>query len=174
MLIDGSLTPRHKFVLQIYIALEVPIMALAPLLESTGIVQFHSYVALVAVGLGGVQLFAPKGTIPHRTIGWAWVLLMTMMIITGFLSHDIFSFGPFSPKICCRHLSCSLGSTKCGSIHILSVFVLLLLPFAVLQARLQNVIRHRQAMIILFSILVLGGLGTLLPTRIMHAVAFGG
>ena len=150
-------------------------MTLTPLLESAGIVQFHTYIALVAVGLGGVQLFAPKGTIPHRTVGWAWVLLMALMIITGFLSsHDIFSFGPFSPKICCRDLSCRLGSTKCGSIHILSVFVLLLLPFAVLQARLQNVIRHRQAMIILFTILALGGLGTLLPTRIMHAVAFGG
>jgi uncharacterized membrane protein len=119
-------------------------MTLTPLLESAGIVQFHTCVALVAVGLGGIQLFAPKGTIPHRTVGWAWVLLMAMMIITGFLSsHDIFSFGPFSPKICCRDLSCGLESTKCGSIHILSVFVLLLLLFAVLQARLQNVIRHR-------------------------------
>jgi uncharacterized membrane protein len=159
---------------QIYIALEVPMMTLAPLLESAGIIQFHTYVALVAVLLGGVQLFAPKGTIPHRTVGWAWVLLMAMIILTGFVTHDILSVGPFSPKICCRDLSCRLGSTKCGSIHILSVFVLLLLPFAILQARLQNVVRHRQAMMILFAILVLGGLGTLLPTRIMHAVAFGG
>lgn len=149
-------------------------MTLTPLLESAGIIQFHTGVAFVAVGLGAAQLFAPKGTIPHRTVGWAWVLLMAMMIFTGFVSHDIFAFGPFSPKICCRDLSCRLGSTKCGSIHILSVFVLLLLPFAVLQARLQNVLHHRQAMLILFTILVLGGLGTLLPTRIMHAVAFGG
>jgi uncharacterized membrane protein len=149
-------------------------MTLAPLSASSGIIQFHTYVALVTVLLGGVQLFAPKGTIPHRTAGWIWVLLMATMIITGFVTHDILAFGPFSPKVCCRDWSCGLGSLQCGSVHILSVFVLMLLPLAALQARLQNVIRHRQAMMILFAILVLGGLGTLLPTRIMNAVAFGG
>jgi uncharacterized membrane protein len=149
-------------------------MTLNPLLESPGIVQFHTFVAMVAVLLGGVQLVAPKGTIPHRTVGWVWVLLMATMITTGFMTHDILAFGPFSPKVCCRDWSCGLGSLQCGSVHILSVFVVMLLPLAALQARLQNVIRHRQAMIILFAILVLGGLGTLLPTRIMNAVAFGG
>ena len=40
-------------------------MTLTPLLEATGIIQFHAGVALVAVGLGAAQLLAPKGTIPH-------------------------------------------------------------------------------------------------------------
>ncbi len=149
-------------------------MTLNPLLQAPALVQFHAYLAMAAVLLGGVQLFASKGTIPHRTVGWVWAALVAMMILTAFANHDILSFGPFSPKICCRDLSCSLGSVKCGSIHILSVFVFLLLPFAVLQARLRNVDRHRQAMIILMAIMVLGAGFTFLPARIMHAVAFGG
>jgi uncharacterized membrane protein len=148
-------------------------MSLDPLFTAPALVQFHAYVAMSAVLLGAVQLLAPKGTIPHRTIGWIWSLLVGTMIITAFMNHDILSFGPFSPKICCRDLTCRLGSERCGSIHILSVFVLLLLPFAVLQARLSNVVRHRQAMIILMSIMVLGAGFTLLPPRVMHAVFFG-
>jgi uncharacterized membrane protein len=149
-------------------------MTLAPLFEAPALVQFHSYLAISAVLLGGVQLFAPKGTIPHKTVGWVWALLVAMMIVTAFMNHDILSFGPFSPKICCRDFSCWLGSTRCASIHILSVYVLLLLPFAILQARMRNVFRHRQAMIILMTIMVLGAGFTFLPARIMHAVAFGG
>jgi uncharacterized membrane protein len=147
-------------------------MTFAPLFEAPALVQFHAYLAIGGVLLGGIQLFAPKGSIPHRAVGWVWVFLVALMIVTAFMNHDILSFGPFSPKICCRDFTCRLGSTKCGSIHILSVFVLLMLPFAILQARLLNVVRHRQAMIILMAIMVLGAGFTFLPTRIMHAVAF--
>ena len=149
-------------------------MTLNPLLHAPALVQFHAYSAIAAVLLGAAQVLAPKGTIPHRSVGWVWVFLVGLMIMTAFINHDILSFGPFSPKICCRDWSCQLGSVKCGSIHILSVFVLLLLPFAVLQARLQNVVRHRQAMMILMAVMVLGAGFTFLPARVMHFVAFGG
>ena len=148
-------------------------MDLTPLLNAPALVQIHAFLAIGALLLGLAQLFAPKGTIPHRTVGWIWSLLVASMILTAFMNHDILSFGPFSPKICCRDLLCDRGSVKCGSIHLLSVFVLLLLPFALLQARLSNVVRHRQAMVILLTIMVLGAGFTLLPTRIMHAVFFG-
>jgi uncharacterized membrane protein len=148
-------------------------MTFAPLFNAPMLVQLHAFSALGAVVLGAAQLFAPKGTIPHRTVGWVWGLLVATMIFTAFFNHDILSFGPFNPKICCRDFSCSRGSVRCGSIHILSVFVLLLLPFAILQAHLQNIVQHRLAMISLMVIMVLGAGLTLLPTRIMHAVAFG-
>ena len=148
-------------------------MILAPLLGAPALVQIHTYLALSALVLGVVQLSAPKGTVPHRTLGWTWAFLVSMMLVTAFMNHDILSSGPFSPKVCCRDLSCGRGSVKCGSIHLLSVFVLLLLPFAILQARLRNVVRHRQAMMILLAIMVLGAGFTLLPTRIMHSVVFG-
>jgi uncharacterized membrane protein len=149
-------------------------MTITPLFQAPALVQFHAFLAGAAVLLGTGQIFAPKGTIPHRTVGWVWTALMGLMIITAFMNHNILSFGPFSPKICCRDWSCGLGSFKCGSIHILSIFVLLTLPVAILHARLQNMVRHREAMIILMAIMALGGAFTLLPTRVMHAVVFGG
>jgi uncharacterized membrane protein len=149
-------------------------MTLEPLLEAPALVQIHTFTSFAVVTLGAIQLLAPKGTIPHRSIGWVWAVLVTVMMVTAFINHDILSYGPFSPKICCRDLSCHLGSFKCGSIHILSVFIVLILPYAVLQARLHDVFRHSQAMIMLMTIMVLGGIFTTLPPRIMHDVVFGG
>lgn len=49
-----------------------------------------------------------------------------------------------------------------------------MLPIAVLHARRHNVSQHRWAMLGLFiGALVIAGVFTLLPGRIMHAVAFG-
>jgi uncharacterized membrane protein len=148
-------------------------MSFAPLFNAPVLVQFHAFFAMATLVVGATQLLAPKGSIPHRTVGRVWALLATLMIFTAFLNHDILSFGPFSPKICCRDFMCSLGSVRCGSIHILSVFVVLFIPYAMLQARLRNVAYHRLAMTILMAIMALGAGFTFLPARIMHAVAFG-
>jgi len=49
-----------------------------------------------------------------------------------------------------------------------------MLPLAVLHARGHRVAKHRNAMIAIFTgALVLAGIFTFLPGRIMHAVAFG-
>ena len=51
---------------------------------------------------------------------------------------------------------------------------LAMLPLAVLHARRHRVGRHRNAMIAIFAgALVVAGLFTLMPSRIMHAVVFG-
>jgi uncharacterized membrane protein len=48
------------------------------------------------------------------------------------------------------------------------------LPLAVVHARRHRVERHRNAMIAIFAgALVIAGLFTLMPGRIMHAVVFG-
>lgn len=59
-------------------------MSLAPLLNASPAIQIHAFAAMAAFALGVVQLTAPKGTLPHRTIGWAWVVLMMMVCITSF------------------------------------------------------------------------------------------
>jgi uncharacterized membrane protein len=131
-------------------------MTLAPLLSASPVIQVHAFAAMVAFALGVVQLAAPKGTIPHRTLGWIWVLLMALIAITSFWIHDIRLIGPFSP------------------IHLLSIFTLAMLVVAVLHARRHRVERHRKAMTTIFiGALVVAGLFTFLPGRIMHAVAFG-
>jgi uncharacterized membrane protein len=132
-------------------------MTLAPLLAAPLVIQVHAFAALAAFGLGAVQLAAPKGSLPHRAVGWAWVLLMLVLVISSFFIHTIRMWGPFSP------------------IHLLSLFTLVMLPFAVMAAHRHNVRRHRRAMLGLFiGALVIAGVFTLLPGRIMHAVVFSG
>jgi uncharacterized membrane protein len=131
-------------------------MTLAPLLEATPAIQIHAFAAMAAFALGLIQLAAPKGTLPHRTLGWIWVTLMLIVSITAFFIHQIRLWGPWSP------------------IHLLAVFVLIVLPVAVYAARRHAVERHRWTMIGLFvGALVIGGFFTLAPGRIMHAVVFG-
>ena len=51
-------------------------VTLAPLLSASPAIKLHAFAAMAAFALGVVQLSAPKGTLPHRAIGWLWVVLM--------------------------------------------------------------------------------------------------
>jgi uncharacterized membrane protein len=125
-------------------------VTLAPLLDAPPIIRFHAALAFAAVGLGALQLLAPKGTLPHRAVGWAWALLMVLVAGSSLFIHTI-------------------------PIHLLSLFTLAVVPLAVFQARRHNVAAHRSAMIWIFTLaLVVTGLFTLAPGRIMNKVMFGG
>ncbi len=131
-------------------------MTLTPLLTAAPVIQVHAFAAMSAFALGLVQLAAPKGTLPHRTIGWIWVTLMTVIAVSSFWIHTIRLIGPFSP------------------IHLLSIFTLVMLPIAVLHAHRHEVPQHRKTMIGIFvGALVIAGLFTFVPGRIMHAVLLG-
>ena len=45
-------------------------MSLEPLLAAAPVVQIHAFAAMSAFVLGVIQLAAPKGTLPHRTLGY--------------------------------------------------------------------------------------------------------
>jgi uncharacterized membrane protein len=131
-------------------------MSLAPLLDAAPQIPVHAFAAMAAFALGVVQLAAPKGTLPHRTLGWIWVALMAVVAISSFWIHELRVIGPWSP------------------IHLLSIFTLAMLVRGVWFARNHNVRRHRLTMTITFAgALVIAGLFTFLPGRIMHAVVFG-
>jgi uncharacterized membrane protein len=131
-------------------------MTLAPLLNASPAIQIHAFAALTAFALGIVQLSAPKGTIPHRTVGWIWVALMFTVAVSAFFVHQLRVWGPWSP------------------IHLLAILVLILLPIAVLAARRHHVQSHRGHMIGLFTgALLVAGLFTFYPGRIMYEVVFG-
>jgi len=131
-------------------------MSLAPLLNAAPAIPVHAFAAMTAFALGVVQFAAPKGTLPHRTIGWIWVCLMAAVAVSSFWIHQIRLGGPWSP------------------IHLLSIFTLVVLPLAVWRAHQHRVADHRRIMISLFAgALVLAGLFTLVPGRIMHTVVFG-
>ena len=102
-------------------------MTLAPLLDASPQIQVHAFAAIAAFGLGLVQLSAPKGTLPHRSVGWVWVALMLVVCISSFFIHEIRMWGPWSP------------------IHLLSIYVLIMVPVGVLAARRHIVERHRRA-----------------------------
>jgi uncharacterized membrane protein len=132
-------------------------MSLAPLLDAAPAIQLHAFAAITAFVLGIVQFSAPKGTLPHRTLGAIWVALMAIVAASSFWIHGMRLWGPWSP------------------IHLISIFTLVMLPPAVWAAHRHAVDRHRRAMTaIFFGALVIAGAFTLLPGRIMHAVAFGG
>jgi uncharacterized membrane protein len=131
-------------------------MSFAPLLEAAPAIPVHAFAAMAAFALGLVQFALPKGRLPRRTVGWIWVALMAAVAISSLWIHQIRLLGPFSP------------------IHLLSIFTLVMLPLAVWRAHTHQVAAHRRAMIALFAgALLIAGLFTLLPGRIMHAVLFG-
>jgi uncharacterized membrane protein len=131
-------------------------MSLAPLLDAAPAIQLHAFAAMIAFAVGVVQLAAPKGTLPHRTIGWIWVVLMTVVSLSSFWIHQLRLWGPWSP------------------IHLISIFTLVTLPLAVWAAHRHAVERHRRAMTgLFFGALVIAGIFTLVPGRIMHAVVLG-
>ncbi len=132
-------------------------MTLAPLRDAPPVIIVHALAAMAAFVLGLVQLAAPKGTLPHRRLGWIWAGLMLAVVVSSFGIHTIRSIGPFSP------------------IHGLSLFTLAMLPPALLAARRHRPRQHGVAMLLLFTgALVIAGAFTFYPGRIMHAVAFGG
>lgn len=131
-------------------------MTLEPLIHASPAIQVHTGAALSAFALGLVQFAAPKGTLPHRTIGWVWVGLMTTVCVTAFFIHELRTVGEWSP------------------IHLLAIFTLIMLPFAVLHARRHQVASHKRAMTSLFlGALVIAVAFTFWPGRIMHKVVFG-
>lgn len=123
-------------------------MNLSPFLTAGPAVHIHLAATILALLLGIVMLVGRKGTLPHRTLGWIWTGLMLTAAISSFWVTGI--RGGFSP------------------IHGLSLLVLGAVPAAVYAARRHRVVTHRKAMISLFfGALVIPGLFTLLPGRLL-------
>jgi uncharacterized membrane protein len=131
-------------------------MTLAPLLSASPAIKPHAFTAMAAFALGVVQLSGPKGTVAHRNLGWAWVVLMLVIYISAFWIPELRLWGPWSP------------------IHLLAIFTLIMLPIGVLHARRHRVVHHRYFMMSIFcDALLIAGLFTFFPGRIMRAVTVG-
>ena len=133
-------------------------MTLQPLLDAVPPIPLHALAAIAAFMLGVVQLLAPKGTLPHRTLGWIWVALMMTVAISSFWihGHSFRLWRSWSP------------------IHLLSIIAPLALLVAVFRAHRHDVRGHAITMISIFTgALVFAGLFTLVPGRIIHGIVFG-
>ncbi|MGM4892158.1 DUF2306 domain-containing protein [Tardiphaga sp. 839_C3_N1_4] len=133
-------------------------MSLQPLLDAAAPIPLHAFAAMVAFVLGVVQLIAPKGTLPHRTLGWIWVILLATVAISSFgiHGHSYRLWRDWSP------------------IHLLSIMAPVMLVLGVIAARRHRVRAHAITMISIFAgALVIAGVFTLVPGRVMHTVVFG-
>lgn len=132
-------------------------MTLAPLLSAPAIIHVHTAAAIGALCLGAAQFWLPKGRGLHRAMGWIWAALMVLVAVSSFwIAKGRFQLGPFGP------------------IHLLSVLTLVSLPLGLWRAHRHDVRAHKTTMIFLYTGgLVVAGLFTLLPGRILGRVLFG-
>ncbi|MEQ8249718.1 DUF2306 domain-containing protein [Oceanibaculum nanhaiense] len=132
-------------------------MSLAPLDAASLAVQLHAWAAMAAFLLGLAVLFRRKGTPLHKAMGRTWVALMLAVSLSSFWIHELNQFMGFS------------------WIHLLSILVLYSMTTAIFAIRRGDVRAHRIGMLSTFAgALLIAGLFTLMPGRIMHAVVFGG
>jgi len=132
-------------------------MTFEPLLAAPLAVRFHVATVLPAAVLGAVLLARPKGTPAHRLLGKIWLLLMVVTSFSTFFIHDLKTVGTFSP------------------IHLLSLYVIFGSVPAIRAARRGDIRAHRAHVAgMYFGGIVVAGLFTLVPGRVMGRMIFDG
>ena len=116
----------------------------------------HLLFAILAFGIGAIQLISTKGTRAHRLLGYIWVVAMIIICVTSFSIKEVMPsgrFGGFSP------------------IHFLSIFVLVQLTRGIYFAKTKDIKRHRQCMLYTYiGGLVIAGVFTFMPGRLLFKV----
>ena len=119
-------------------------------------IPLHAIAAMIAIILGGIQLYMKKGGTIHKFLGRAWVGLMLIVSVSSFFIHKINFWGAYSP------------------IHLLSIWTIFSLGLAIYFVRVGNIKRHKQVMLALYGgALILTGFFTFMPGRVMHQIVFG-
>jgi len=136
---NPDIVPRFRF-------------SIEPLLAATLAVQIHVSGALIALAIGVILLAAPKGLSFHRTLGWMWLLAMTVAAGSSFFITGL------------------MGSSY-SPIHALSAWTLIGLPFGIAAIRRRNIRQHRHTMTGMFvGGLIIAGLFSFLPGRLMWSI----
>ena len=131
-------------------------MSLQPLLSAPIAIQIHASAAILALALGAVILFRPKGTPLHKVLGRVWAVLMLIVATSAIFINEIQLVGPFSP------------------IHLFVLLTYAGIGFGIWEIRHGRVQSHRATMQSTYlGALLLTGAFTLLPGRRMHDVLFG-
>jgi uncharacterized membrane protein len=131
-------------------------MSFEPLLTAPLFVQLHTFAGVAAVTIGLVQIFGPKGTAMHRTLGWGWVVCMIFTAISSFGITELRIIGPFGP------------------LHLLSFWVLAAVPIGLYGVRNGDLWWHRLAMTSVYvGALIAATFLTMLPGRRLHDVVTG-
>ncbi len=127
--------------------------AAIPLLEQTPLLVFiHLTAAILAFVFGLIMLIRKKGTPVHKRLGRVWVALMAFTALSSFF---IQTQGHFSV------------------IHVLSVLTLIALFRGVYAIRHGDQRTHRRNMLLAYGGLVIAGLFTLDPHRLLGHLLLG-
>ncbi|MCI5044729.1 MAG: DUF2306 domain-containing protein [Aquisalinus sp.] len=136
-------------------------MNLDILAELPTVILLHLLTAVAAFFLGGYQLLAPKGTIPHKTLGWIWFSLMSVVAISaifirnfeGTVIPTLFGFSP---------------------IHFFVLLTLWSVPRSIIAIKRGDVKKHASEVRGLYlGGMVIAGAFTFMPGRTMYQIFFG-
>ena len=126
-----------------------------PHLLRQGAVTAHVASVLLALPLGISPLVLPKGTVRHRTVGYVWLALMVFTALVSFAVHTINPGG-------------------LSYIHLFSLLTLVTAPVIAWSGRTGRVSRHQRAVLgLMIGGLVIAGLFTFVPGRVMGELAMG-
>ena len=118
-------------------------------------IKIHILAAVSALGLGGLLMVIRKGRTFHRTAGWVWVSLV--IVVAG---SSLFIRG--------------LNGGDLSLLHLITGWVLLITPLAVLAAQRHQVARHRRAMMgLFFGGFFFNAFIAFIPGRTMWQLFFG-
>ena len=138
-------------------------MSWQPLLDAPWVIQVHAFGAIAAFFLGAIQFAAPKGALPHKTLGVIWVTIMTAVTVSSiFIRPALIPDLPLSQWF--------------GPIHLFTVITAVGIFGGVRHLLVggPNLKRHKGPFLGMFlGGLVVAGVLAFLPGRIMHQVVFG-
>jgi uncharacterized membrane protein len=117
-------------------------------------IMIHIAAVVPALLIGAVQMLSPKGTRPHKWLGWFWVLAMVVAAVSSFWIMDIRKGAGFSV------------------IHLLSAWVLIALALAIYNIRKGNVRAHKGFMVGTLLGLAGAGIGAMVPGRLLPQLLF--
>ena len=118
-------------------------------------IKIHILAAVTALGLGGALMIIRKGQTFHRRAGWVWVCLVA--VVAG---SSLFIRG--------------LNGGHLSLLHLITGWVLLITPLAVLAAKRHQVARHRRAMMgLFFGGFFFNAFVAFIPGRTMWQLFFG-
>ena len=114
-------------------------------------ITFHLTVALLAFVLGMANLILAKGTVRHRAMGWAWIVLMAGVTLSSFAIRQ-------------------LNDGRLSWIHGLTLWTLFSMAVAVFAIRREKVRLHAGFMIGTMVGVIIAGLFALAPGRFISEV----
>lgn len=118
----------------------------------------HLATVIPAVPLGAYVLWRKKGDATHRLLGKLWVMLMVVTAIASFWIGEP---------------GTGISGTGLSFIHIFSILVLVSVPLGIWSIRIGDVVGHQKAMQGMYIGLIVAGLFSFIPGRILGFAIFG-